>query len=356
MGLDSQHSLASLRAEIDSGKSLALSQIQRAAEALISDQVSDEDKECFLIALAEKGESPQDIASFAKAFLPKAVDPGMLHSYHQKALFDCCGTGGGGLNLINVSTALMFILAAAEVPVVKHGNRGLTKKSGSADVLTALGVKNDCQPDQARAMLDEVGCTFYLAPLYHPSFKVVAPVRQKLGKEGKRTLFNYLGPLLNPTQPAAQMVGLFKEEQLGFYAKCLQELGRKRYLVIYGESADRRPLGEASCLGRTRLLGQLDDEEIDLTIAALGEGDLDDLLITGAEDSAKRLCDLFYGRSHDELLLEILSLNAGIALWVQGASQTYEAGMDRAKELILSGKVGEKLKQVIQFSDQLDSA
>src|SRR5277367_3838561 len=178
-------------------RSMAPDEICAAAGELLDASVGDGLKAAFLRAWAQRGETATELAACAEAFLPEALDPGLRGSWQGKPLLDCCGTGGGGLNLLNISTGVMFLLAALGIPVVKHGNRGITKKSGSADVLEALGLQIDSAPEEVPCQLEEVGCAFLFAPAYHPTFAVIAPVRRALGAEGRRTIFNLLGPMLN---------------------------------------------------------------------------------------------------------------------------------------------------------------
>src|SRR5277367_5170366 len=184
-------------------RSMAPDEICAAAGELLDASVGDGLKAAFLRAWAQRGETAVELAACAEAFLPQALDPGLRGSWQGKPLLDCCGTGGGGLNLLNISTGLMFILAAMGIPVVKHGNRGITKRTGSADVLEAMGIKIDLAPELVPRCLEEVGCAFLFAPFYHTSFATIAPVRRALGAKGQRTIFNLIAPLLNPARPDA---------------------------------------------------------------------------------------------------------------------------------------------------------
>src|SRR5688572_30956821 len=186
---------------LEEKQELTSREVEVAASLLLDPAAPDEKKERLLEALAVKGETPGEIAGFVEAFLQQAVDPrlGMLEL--EGPTLDVCGTGGDQLDLFNVSTTAMFIAAAAGAVVVKHGNRGITSKSGGADVLEALGVRIDLSPDDFGRCLSHVGAAFLFAPLYHPAFKAVAPVRKQLAEEGRRTVFNLLGPLLNPARP-----------------------------------------------------------------------------------------------------------------------------------------------------------
>ena len=230
--------------------------VAQAMAALLDPAVSDEPKAAFLRAWAQRGETAGELAACAHALLPRAVDPGVRGTWNGKPLLDCCGTGGGGLNLLNISTGVVFILAAMGIPVVKHGNRGLTKKSGSADVLEALGIRIDLPPERLVSCLEEVGAAFLFAPAFHTSFSVLAPVRRQLGAEGQRTVFNLLGPLLNPARPDARLVGVFSEAHLHLYFNALNAIGCPHFAVACGEDATgTTKIGEVSADGKTWIAG-----------------------------------------------------------------------------------------------------
>jgi anthranilate phosphoribosyltransferase len=155
---------------------------------------------------------------------------------------DVCGTGGDKQGFFNVSTAVMFAAAAAGACVMKHGNRSVTSKTGAADVLEELGVKIELTPDELRASLEQHGVAFIFAPAFHPAFKAVAPVRKSLAAQGQTTIFNILGPLLNPAQPDFQLVGIYNAAMLPKYAETLRALGRKRAWAVHGEGTDELTL------------------------------------------------------------------------------------------------------------------
>ncbi|MEM7146773.1 MAG: anthranilate phosphoribosyltransferase, partial [Verrucomicrobiota bacterium] len=183
--------MKSLTAHVKKGEALDQDQVVDAAEGLLSDDVEVKDKATFLRALAEKGETSGEVSMFVESFLERARDPGITGKTVDRPLIDVCGTGGDQLNLFNVSTTTVFVLAAGGLGVVKHGNRGITSKSGGADVLAALGIAIDLDPEDSVRCLEEVGACFLFAPMYHPAFKAVAPVREVLAKEGCRTIFNW---------------------------------------------------------------------------------------------------------------------------------------------------------------------
>jgi anthranilate phosphoribosyltransferase len=333
-------------------RSLAPAEISASVAALLDPSFPTETKASFLRAWSERGETAAELAACAEALLPAACDPGVRGSWRGRALLDCCGTGGGGLPLLNISTGMMFILAAIGIPVVKHGNRGLTKKSGSADVLEALGVRIDLPPEQTVACLEEVGCAFLFAPAYHLSFQAVASVRRQLGIEGRRTVFNLLGPLLNPARPDARLVGVFEMKHVTLYDHALREMKCPRFTVVCGEDAGSgRMLGEASAHGKTMMSGT----PFDNVIVHLGQrfgdppGALDGLLVADAADSARRLEGLLRGDEHG-FARDMLMINAALGAWTHGLVPTLEEGQTLSGEAIDSGRAHDCLRRWRAFS------
>jgi anthranilate phosphoribosyltransferase len=336
--------LSEATALLERDQRLDLQLIPTIVRDLLDETVDFNLKSIFLTAQARQGENAEELAAFAQAILPFATNPGFNESWNEKPLLDCCGTGGGGLNILNISTGVMFILAAAGVPVVKHGNRGLTKKCGSADVLEALGLRIDLKPEQLRTCLNEIGCAFIFAPAYHPAFKAIAPVRKQLATQGQRTIFNLLGPLLNPARPATQLVGVFKPVHLPLFDAALQHLGRKSHLVVYGTDRVGLALGEASSLG-------LNDYAGSMTIPAFPpeSGSVRDVEITSAAESAKRLQALLLG-TETGTGRDLLVLNAGLGFLVQGHVDSLAAGRQLAEEMIDSKRAAQKLTAWQAFS------
>ncbi len=336
---------------------LAPDEIRRAAQALLDATVADEAKADFLRAWAQRGETAPELAACAEAFLPQAIDPGVRGNWNGRPLLDCCGTGGGGLNLINISTGLMFLLGALDIPVVKHGNRGLTKKSGSADVLEALGIKIDLPPGDVLRCLENVGCAFLFAPAYHLSFAVVAPVRRRLAAEGHRTIFNLLGPLLNPARPAARLVGVFKLEHVPLYQQALEEMGCSRFSVVCGEDAGGRMLGEISAHGYTVIGSTIRPpdgaalDRLEWIFSETPSPTFETLLVADAKESARRIVALLRGEERG-LGREMLILNAAIASWTHGTANSLEEGLEQGTQALDSGRAHERLKRWQEFSSR----
>ena len=337
-------------------RSLTTEEIGQAAGELLDASVSGENKASFLRAWAQRGETAAELAACAEAFLPQAADPGVSGTWKGRALLDCCGTGGGGLNLLNVSTGLMFILSALGIPVMKHGNRGITKKSGSADVLEALGIKIDLAPEQIANCLGEVGCAFLFAPAYHPAFATIKPVRHVLAAEGQRTIFNLLGPLLNPARPNARLVGVFKPEHVVLYTKALEQMNCTMFSVACGEDASSgRMLGEVSANGATLLGGTLRHEKGEpferLERKTSSSQQVETLFVQNAEESARRLLAIL-SREEQGLGREILLVNAAVAAWTHGTASSLEEGLAQSTEALDSGRALERLKRWQEFSSK----
>lgn len=340
------------------GRPLTTEEISSAARELLDASVADDLKAGFLRAWAQRGETAEELAACAEAFLPQALDPGLRGSWKGKPLLDCCGTGGGGLNLLNISTGLMFILGAMGIPVVKHGNRGITKRSGSADVLEAMGIRIDLAPEEVPRCLEEVGCAFLFAPAYHTTFAVITPVRRALAAEGLRTVFNLLGPLLNPARPDVRLVGVFKREHVALYRRALELMQCPRFSVVCGEDEEsRKMIGEVSAHGATLFGGTLRlPDGVPLTrLTRTPEPPihekLDSLLVRNADESASRLETIFSGEDQG-LDRETLVINAAVASWTQGASSSLADGMKQSEEALDSGRALEVLRRWQNFSDE----
>jgi len=328
-------------------RDLSPGDVRDAVGALLDDAVPAPDKAVFLRALADKGETPAEIAALVEAFLERAVDPGLDPASCSGPLVDVCGTGGDRLHLFNVSTTAMFVIAAAGATVVKHGNRGITSKSGGADVLEALGVRIDLPPADFRECVARSGIGFLFAPNYHPTFRAVAPVRQLLAQEGRRTVFNLLGPLLNPARPAFQLVGVFGPEWPPVFADILGRLGREAAWAVHGTTADGASMDELSVLGPS-LISQWrrgsGSSRVRVLPAELGlpPAKLEDLRGGDATENALILRGILEGQDHS-CRRDMVVLNAGAALAVAGLASNLPEGMALAAERIDDGSAFARL-------------
>ena len=341
---------------LESGTELAAGQVSAAAELLIRPEVSADEKKNFLLALADKGETAAEVAAFARVFRSHAVDPG-VEEWAAGAV-DVCGTGGDGSGTFNISTAVSFVVAAAGVPVFKHGNRSITSKCGSADLLEALGIRIDAPQEQLRESLRELNFCFFFAPAFHPAFKEIMPVRRALAEAGRRTVFNLLGPLINPGRPVYQLLGVFSEQWAQPLADALGALGLKSGLVVHSRASSGEALDELSCAGENYLagFGKLADAAKTLKSSDVGlaECPFSDLKGGDVAQNLSVMHALLKG-SVDGVpvgLRNSVLLNAGIALWIAGKASEMAAGVTLAEELLQSGRVEAWLKRVRSFYEK----
>ncbi len=320
---------------------LSPAQIDRAVAALTDPAAPDSGKAAFLRALRAKGETPAEIVGFARALLARAVDPEIDPARLPGPAIDVCGTGGDQLHLFNVSTTVAFVLAGGGAAVVKHGNRAVTSKSGGADVLAALGVPLDLPPAGLRRSLETSGFGFLFAPRYHPAFAAIGPVRRQLAAEGISTIFNLLGPLLNPARPAHQLVGIFTPGLTKTYAEVLRQLGRRSGWVVHGAGG----MDELSTLGGTHV-SRFDlargtetfHELLTPEHAGLPQQDALGVLLGGtAAENARVLVGLLSGEITDARR-DLVLLNAAAGFVVAGLSDDLPAGVAKARDAISSGR------------------
>ena len=306
--------------------------------SLADPQVDDQSKADFLVAWSAKGETAGELAGMARAFLARGKAAGLSGRWGGKPLADCCGTGGGGRPLVNISTAAGMVAAAAGLPVAKHGNRGITRASGSADALTALGLKGVKDAGELAECLAEVGCAFLYAPDFHPAFGGVAGARKILATQGKRTAFHLLGPLVNPAKPEVRMIGVFREEDIFKLAGTLETLGAESFAIVYGEDEQGAPLGELSPLGRNRLVGRRGGERFDLAEEkSAGAGmTAKDLEVAHAGESAVKMEAALVGDG-SKVVSGSVAWNAGVLLWLAGLAGDWAAGRKMAEETMKGG-------------------
>lgn len=263
-------------------------------------------------------------------------------------LIDIVGTGGDGAHTFNISTASIFVVAAAGARVAKHGNRSVSSKSGSADVLEALGAKIELQPEQVAHCIETCGIGFMFAPIHHPAMKVVAPVRKEMGV---RTLFNILGPLTNPAGAPSILMGVFHPDLVGIQVRVLQALGAQRALVVWGrDGMDELSLGAASLVGELRD-GVVREYEVHPEDFGISMAASRNLRVENADASKVMLLDALANKPG--LPLEIVALNAGAALFAAGIADSIADGIARAREAIASGAAMAKLTQFVETTRAL---
>lgn len=336
--------LAELTTQLVRAENLAPVQVEAAAGALAAPEVSEEAKAAFLLALSAKGESADELAAFARAFRARAVDPGVAR-WAPEAV-DIVGTGGDHAGGFNISSLVVLTLASAGVKVMKHGNRGITSKCGSADLLAGLGVDLAASPEKLRQALEQLGYVFFFAPNYHPAFKHIAPVRKALAARGQRSVFNILGPLINPGRPGQVVLGVFARAWVARMAAALEALGTGAGLAVHGVIAADRGIDELTTatpnvvqgVGRLgHLAAEWQAADFGLQPAPFTElqgGDLqENLAITDA---------ILAGRG-PRGLVDTIALNTAVALWVCGRIPDIKAGVGQARELLLGGAVKAKI-------------
>ncbi len=339
--------------KLRSGENLTPVEVEAAAAGLLDAEADAEMRKSLLRSLAAKGETPEEIAGLATAFLARAVDPQLSSGDLPKPLLDVCGTGGDKLNLFNVSTTCTFVLAAAGMGGVKHGNKGITSKSGGADVLQALGVPIDLAPEEFSRSVRDTGMGFLFAPLYHPAFKAVAPLRKELAQEGVRTVFNLLGPLLNPVRPDYQVIGVFSPDLPPIFAEILRQLGRKCAWTVNGQAGGGTTMDEFSTLGpnlvvETREGEVLPPRTVDPKDLGFTAPSLESLQGDDAEVNAKILQGILEGRDRGPRR-DLVLLNSAAGLAVTGMAADLPSGIARAADLIDSGAAEAKLREVQEW-------
>jgi len=323
------------------GQDLSRDEAHALFAAVMDGQINEVQLTAILIALKAKGETPDEIAGAAKAMRDAALtlDTGDLD------VADSCGTGGDGAQTVNISTAAAFVAAAAGVVVAKHGNRSISSKCGSADVLERCGVRIDAPPDVSRRCLDQVGHCFLFAPQYHAGVRHAMPVRRGLGV---RTMFNLLGPLANPALPRVQLMGVYDPARCAALAQTLGLLGCERALVVHGGGLDE------IALHATTTAALLEDGEVrplEITPAAVGleVRDIEALRGGEPEQNARWLQQLLAG-SGERAHAEAVAMNAGALMWLCGKADDHRRGVERALDIIHDGGAAERLARFAELS------
>ncbi len=331
------------------GRALTPAEIGAAVAALLVTEIADADKAAFLTALADKGETAEEIAAFARELRSRAMDPGLPAG----KLLDIVGTGADGANTFNISSCTMFVAAAAGIFVAKHGNRAVTSKCGSADVLAALGAKIELPAEAARRCLAEAGITFLFAPLYHPAFKAIAPVRKQLAARRQRTIFNILGPLVNPARPTHQLIGVFDRSLVPKFAEVLRLLDVKHALVVHGDGLDElstHGVNTVAELWRGKIELTERDFRVPATLWRVLPVKPEELAGGDPATNAGIVREILSGKDRGARR-DIVLLNAAAALVVAEVADTFEQGWQRATELIDTGAALDRLHRFVAVSN-----
>lgn len=332
--------------KVVSGNHLTEEEAVGLMDDIMSGKATDAQIAALITALRIKGETVEEITGFARVMRQKATKVETIHS----VLLDTCGTGGDGSNTFNISTTAAFVVAAAGVPVAKHGNRSVSSRSGSADVLEALGVNINLSPEQVGECINQVGIGFLFAPALHGAMKYAIGPRREIGI---RTVFNVLGPLTNPAGAQCQVLGVYDPALTEILAGVLLKLGTKSAFVVHGAGG----LDEISTVGETRvsevrngevITYMLDPREYDFEYY-----DFQELKGGNAEENAVitiQILDGVKGPGRD-----IVILNAGVALVAAGVAKSIKEGIDLAAATIDSGAAIRKLNQLKEFTQSYNN-
>ena len=316
--------------------------MEQVMEEIMTGEATDAQKASFLTALSMKGETIDEITSAAK----------VLRSHCERFLNDMdvleiVGTGGDGSNTINISTLSSVVVSAAGIPVAKHGNRAASSKCGTADCLEALGVKIDCAPARSAQILKDINLCFLFAQKYHPAMRFVGAVRKEMGI---RTLFNVLGPLANPAGATMQLFGVYSEELVEPLAHVLRNLGVKRAMVVYG----RDSMDEISLSAETKVCEFKNDEFKSYVIKpedlGLTRCNKEDLVGGTPQENAAIVNDILGGAKGPKT--DVVLLNAGAAIYLASDGITLKDGIEKAREIIVSGKAKIQLKEFIEETNK----
>ncbi|WP_019243180.1 MULTISPECIES: anthranilate phosphoribosyltransferase [Bacillus] len=325
-------------------QSLTEDDMKMVATELFREDISESEIAGLIIGLKAKGESVEEITGLVEVLRAKALPftrtfPGVM---------DNCGTGGDGSQSFNISTTSAFVIAGAGIKVAKHGNRSISSKTGSADVLEKLGVRLDLHPEQAEELLNEIGIAFLFAPHVHPNLKRIMKVRQDLKIP---TIFNLIGPLTNPVQLDYQLLGLYERKYVSLFAEVLQRLGRKRAVVVNGAGF----MDEASLAGEN-IIAVLENGQIQsfvLSPEEVGFQTVPNHLIKGGDSSENAEILLRVLQGEKSVFRDTVLLNAGLGIYAGGRAATVKEGIEVAKESIDSGRAYSILQALIEKGGKL---
>lgn len=340
--------MTTLTPQLRVGQALTEPQVYAAVAWLADSATEAEAKAEFLTALAVKGETPEEIAAFARALRERSVPLALDAGTRAGEILDIVGTGGDRLGTFNISTTAALICAAAGVTVAKHGNRAFTSLAGSADVLEALGVRIDLPPETAAQVLRERQFTFLFAQKYHLAFQNISPIRKLCSAQGQRTVFNLLGPLLNPARPSAMLMGVPRPELCEPMAMALQSLGVRRAMVVCGEVPGAGYLDELSTLGPNTIaefyqtrgftVSTTRPEQFPLQTATLAD------LVGGDKEANAAIVRQILSGQETGPKRDAVLLNAAAGLFLAGQARSLAEGWDLAGETIDGGRARAKLE------------
>jgi anthranilate phosphoribosyltransferase len=338
----SELSIAPLLNDIFDGKTLDRQQAKEVIGFLMDGKLSQMQAAALLAALRTRGETVEEIIGFAEAMRERSVK---VQANVSEPLLDIVGTGGTGVNTFNISTATLFVVAASGAKIAKHGNRGVTRKSGSADVLEALGVNLDQSPQQLAQSIEEVGLAFMFARSHHPAMKFVAPIRADIQA---RTIFNSIGPLTNPASADRQLMGVYDPRLTETLAKVLSGLGVRRALVVHGGGLDELSVAAENKVTELNH-GEIKTYELTPEHVGLMRYSLQDVLGGTPQENAQTIRRLLSNEIRGAKR-DVVLFNAGAALYLSDKAQSIVEGIKLADDLIESGKAMAKLEQYLAFN------
>ena len=327
------------------GYSLTSGESGEIMREVMSGKATNSQTAAFLTALRMKGEAVEELIAFACVMREHSSQ---IHPHVEGRLVDTCGTGGDRIKTFNVSTAAAFVIAGAGVVVAKHGNRAVTSKCGSADVLENLGLSLHLEPKAVERIIENVGVGFMFAPAFHPAMMYASEPRREIGI---RTVFNLLGPLTNPACANAQLLGVYDAKLTATMAYALQRLGCEEAMVVNGIDG----LDEVSTLGKTAIAHLRNGEVCELEVSpddfGVKTACVYDLRVTTLEESTETLFKILSGNlTHGDPKMEFVFVNSTLGIMVGGKAKDFEEGMEIARESIECGKAYAKLKDLIKAS------
>ncbi|NTV01731.1 MAG: anthranilate phosphoribosyltransferase [Chlorobiaceae bacterium] len=327
--------------------------------------LSEQDMETCMNSIMEGRFTPAGIGAILAMLQMRGITPGEAIGAWEGVMdmatpvslapnaVDTCGTGGDHTGTFNISTAAALIACGAGVPIAKHGNRSVTSKCGSADVIEVLGYRVDLPPEASEIQFRETGFAFLFAPLYHPAMKAVAPIRRELGI---RTIFNMLGPLLNPAQVRRQLIGVFDPAIMDLYAEVLMHAGCDHAMIVHGKTDTCMSLDEPSVCGPTEMIELLDGQITRFTANpedfGLGRWTLEELEGGDKDDNARIILQILDG-SASQAKIEAALFAAAITCYVSGTATCIDDGLSKAKDSLESGHASEKLAKIVEVNRRL---
>lgn len=326
------------------GSNLTFDESGEIMREVMSGKATNSQTAAFLTALRMKGEAVEELIAFASVMKSNCCQ---IHPHVHGRLVDTCGTGGDKIKTFNVSTAAAFVIAGAGVSVAKHGNRAVTSKSGSADVLEKLGLNLNVEPQAIQSIIEKVGVGFMFAPAFHPAMEYAAEPRREIGI---RTVFNILGPLTNPACATAQLLGVYDPKLTVPMAYALGQLGCEEAMVVHGLDG----LDEISTVGKT-VIAHLKEGKVTKTEAVpsdfgVKKARITDLQLSTPEESAEPLFKILRGNTIGDAKTEIVLVNSAAGIIVGGKAENFKEGMEKARESIVSGAAYTKLKNLVKAS------